>query len=274
MELDGTVLTQVVPVQTDVFEVEGLKACGMGILLDFATLPKGSQGEVETFPFAPAATNCSLVVDNANPAVNQEVTFTATLTPFGGTPIPKLVTIYHYLNGVRYDDDTWYSTLTYPKQFASPGIYTCYASFAGDSSYQASTSSAVTITVNKVATKTVVWAPPVWNPDTIVQPGPSNPISPGWYCRAVVDAADGTHPCGLANWYIDNATAGGVWSYNAPGVNGLPGCSAGMGGGFAKLQLNASDIANLSPGYHTLKCDYLGDSTYAASEWVGTIYVA
>lgn len=125
-----------------------------------------------------------------------------------------------------------------------------------------------------IATTTGVWAPSVNNPDTIFNPGPSNAIFPGWYCRAIVNAADGTHPCGLANWYIDNYAADGVWSNNAPGVNGLPGCSGGMGGGFAMLQLNAPDIAKLSPGYHTLKCDYLGDSKYAPSEWVGRFYVA
>ena len=36
----------------------------------------------------------------------------------------------------------------------------------------------------------------------------------------------------------------------------------------------ASDIAKLSPGSHTLKCGYLGDSKYAPSAWVKEIYVA
>jgi|BarGraNGADG00312_1021997.scaffolds.fasta_scaffold22239_2 hypothetical protein len=131
---------------------------------------------------------------------------------------------------------------------------------------------------SKVATTTQVWAPPVIGPDTIANPGPSMGAyiaqgSDGWYCRAVVNAADGTHPCGKANWYIDNQAAGGVWSNNAPGVNGLPGCSEGMGGGFAMLELHSADTLKLSIGYHTLKCDFLGDSKYAPSEWGGRIYI-
>lgn len=91
----------------------------------------------------------------------------------------------------------------------------------------------------------------------------------------MVNAADGTHPCGAANWYIDNYAAGGVWSVVPSGaVNGHPGCEAGMGGGAGMLTLYSADIAKLSPGYHTLKCDYLGDSKYAPSEWVGRFYVA
>lgn len=130
----------------------------------------------------------------------------------------------------------------------------------------------------QVATTTQVWAPPVVGPDTIANPGPGMGANiprgtDWWYCRAVVNAADGTHPCGKANWYIDDQAAGGVWSNNAPWVNGLPGCSGGMGGGFAMLEFHSADTAKLSIGYHSLKCDYLGDSKYAPSEWVGRIYV-
>ena len=130
----------------------------------------------------------------------------------------------------------------------------------------------------KIATVTRVWAPAVMGPDTIANPGPGMGayIRQGgdWYCRAVVNAADGTHPCGSANWYIDDQAAGGVWSNNGPGVNGLPGCSAGMGGGFAMLELHTADTLKLSVGYHTLKCDFLGNGTYAPAEWVGRIYIA
>ena len=39
------------------------------------------------------------------------------------------------------------------------------------------------------------------------------------------------------------------------------------GGVRSQLILYASDIAKLSPGPHTLKCDYLGDRKYAPSAW-------
>ena len=100
-----------------------------------ASLGTGKQG-----------TQLTLTASNTTPAVNQSVTFKATLT-LGGTPFSEPVTIYHYLNGVRYNDTTAYTTLTFATKWASAGTRTYYASFAGDSSYQASTSSAVTINV-------------------------------------------------------------------------------------------------------------------------------
>ncbi|MGA3199639.1 MAG: Ig-like domain-containing protein [Halobacteriota archaeon] len=100
-----------------------------------ASLATGKQG-----------TQLTLTASNTTPAVNQSVTFKATLT-IGGTPFSEPVTIYHYLNGVRYNDITAYSTLTFATNWTTPGVRTYYASFAGDSAYQASTSSAVTINV-------------------------------------------------------------------------------------------------------------------------------
>jgi glucose/arabinose dehydrogenase len=86
------------------------------------------------------------------PAVNQQVTFTATLTS-GGTPLSnKPVTIYHYLNNVRYTDTTANTNaagqIKLTQTFGSTGQRPYYATFAGDSSYKAATSSAVNINVS------------------------------------------------------------------------------------------------------------------------------
>jgi len=96
-------------------------------------------------------TSLTLSASNTSPAVSQSDTFTATLKD-ATTPISEPVTIYHYLNGVRYNDTTGYSTLTFATKWTTPGTRTYYASFAGDSSYQASTSSAVTVNVISVKT--------------------------------------------------------------------------------------------------------------------------
>jgi C1A family cysteine protease len=93
------------------------------------------------------ATALTLTASNTTPAVNQSVTFTATLRS-GGTPIPKLITVYYYLNGVRYNYATAYTTLTFATKWTTPGVRTYYATFAGDSSHQPSTSSGLTITVS------------------------------------------------------------------------------------------------------------------------------
>jgi Uncharacterized protein conserved in bacteria (DUF2334)/Bacterial Ig-like domain (group 3) len=105
---------------------------------------------VETKPLAP--TNVSLTASTSTPAVGQSVTFNATLKN-GTTPLSaKPVTIYHYSNGVRYNDVTNQNTdaggqVTATATFGYAGQRTYYATFGGDSSYGASTSSALTVTV-------------------------------------------------------------------------------------------------------------------------------
>jgi len=98
-------------------------------------------------------TALTLIASTTTPAVNQRVTFTATLNS-GGTPLSsKSVTIYHYLNGVRYDDTTATTNangqITLTQSFGSAAHRPYYATFAGDSSYQASTSSVVNVNVGQ-----------------------------------------------------------------------------------------------------------------------------
>ena len=103
----------------------------------------------------PAVTLLSLVVTNATPTVNQSVTLTATLTN-GTTPIPsEPVTIYHYFNDLRSNDTATATNqsgqITFNTSWAYPGQFTYYAAFAGDNSYQNSTSTVVTINVSGVS---------------------------------------------------------------------------------------------------------------------------
>ena len=99
-------------------------------------------------------TQLSLSASSTTPAVNQSVTFTATLSN-GTTPLSgENVTIYHLLNGVRYNDTTNTTNTTgqiaVTTSFGSPGTRSYYATFAGDGSYQTSTSSVVTVNVTNV----------------------------------------------------------------------------------------------------------------------------
>ena len=102
------------------------------------------------------ATALTLTASTATPVVNQSVTFNATLSS-GGTPLSgENATIYHYLNNVRYNDTTNVTNstgqVTVTTSFGSPGTRTYYATFAGDSSYQNSTSTVVTVNVTKMPT--------------------------------------------------------------------------------------------------------------------------
>ena len=91
--------------------------------------------------------------------------------------------------------------------------------------------------------------------------------------RYVINGADGKHPCGLANYYIDNQAAGGTWDITKPQPLYWQGCPAGMPGGAGGLYLYPNDTAKLAVGWHTLKIDYLGDSTYAPSQFVARFLV-
>ena len=97
-------------------------------------------------------TALALITSNTTPAVNQSVTFTATLKSGTTSLSSKSVTIYHYLNGARYNDTTNATNatgqLTFATKWTTPGQRTYYATFAGDSSHQASTSSVLTINVD------------------------------------------------------------------------------------------------------------------------------
>ena len=113
---------------------------------------QNSTSRVLTITVSVGQTQMTLTASNTTPIVNQQVTFNATLTN-GTTPLSgKTVTIYHYLNNVRYNDATNTTNatgqVTVTTSFASPGTRTYYATFAGDSSYQNSTSRVLTITVS------------------------------------------------------------------------------------------------------------------------------
>jgi hypothetical protein len=82
---------------------------------------------------------------------------------------------------------------------------------------------------------------------------------------AIVNAADGTHPCGPAfSYYIDHQAAGGVWYIPQ---NTQYGCGVGVMP-HAELQLSRSDTAKLSVGAHIFQISYPGDSKYAPAEYV------
>jgi hypothetical protein len=73
--------------------------------------------------------------------------------------------------------------------------------------------------------------------------------------------------CGQAlNFYIDGQPAGGKWAISSPGP--LNGCWV-----TSSLTLSPEDTAKLSLGAHTLTVDYIGDATYAPSQYVSVFNV-
>jgi hypothetical protein len=108
--------------------------------------PPNGIGPAPPSPVTKKPTTIGVTSDKRCVGVNKPVTFTVTLKD-GNTPIPREVTFYHTLNGVRYNDKTAFSTLTVPVSFTSPGIRYYYASFAGDENYLGSTSAVLPICV-------------------------------------------------------------------------------------------------------------------------------
>lgn len=120
----------------------------------------------------------------------------------------------------------------------------------------------------KIATSINPYVPPVWYAYGLIPTPLSQSVKQGQVAvvQYSIKAANGKQPCGAANYYIDDQAAGGEWSVSKeiPGY----GCPAGVSGGAGELTLHAADTAKLSPGYHSFKIDYLGDNTYAPSQYV------
>ncbi len=91
-------------------------------------------------------TSIKLEVSSSNPVIHEAVTFTATLIA-GNTPLSKSVTIWHTLKGARYNDITMESPCTVTKDWRFAGVRHYYATFAGDGTHAASTSSVLDINV-------------------------------------------------------------------------------------------------------------------------------
>jgi hypothetical protein len=120
----------------------------------------------------------------------------------------------------------------------------------------------------QLATSINAWVPPVWYAEGLLPvPGVQDAVVQGHPATvaAIVNAADGTHPCGPAfSYYIDHQAAGGVWVIPE---NYGQGCGAGVLP-HAELQLSGNDTAKLSVGTHMFQVSYPGDGTYAPAEYV------
>src|SRR5205823_4796022 len=104
----------------------------------------------------PGKTNTSTSVSAApNPAnIGQSVTITATVSPSGGTGSPT-GTVTFTDNGSALPSATLVgTTATITTSFTTAGSHSIVATYSGDGSFNGSTSTAVTLTVNVVKANT------------------------------------------------------------------------------------------------------------------------
>ena len=100
-----------------------------------------------------APTASTITASAASVVINGPVIFNTQLKDGKSMAVlaNKPITIYHTFNGVRYDDITINTDANgatkLTQQFASPGVRMYYAEFKGDSTYAASTSPLLSITV-------------------------------------------------------------------------------------------------------------------------------
>jgi hypothetical protein len=93
-------------------------------------------------------TEVMLSVDYGRPTLGQKINFIAQLVSQNG-PLAEAITIYHYVNDVRYNDVTTFADVNGQVEFSpamnTPGDFAYYAEFGGTEQYAPSTSSAVTV---------------------------------------------------------------------------------------------------------------------------------
>src|SRR5674536_75847 len=109
-----------------------------------------------------SATSVALSASTTTPSPYQYVTFTATLTS-GGNPLSgKSVSIYHYVDNVRYYDITANTDangqVKLMKSWAGAAQFQYYAATPGDSSHAASTSSELIVKVSGQSTSVALSA--------------------------------------------------------------------------------------------------------------------
>jgi hypothetical protein len=137
---------------------------------------------------------------------------------------------------------------------------------------------------NDILTGTTVdaYVPPQWYglgllPNPGGNSGPQTSVKQGQVAvvEVVINATDGTHPCGgssvfcyidgqVAGGHIVSQGAGGYWRVN-PDIG--YGCPGGVYGGAGQLFLDPDATAKLSLGSHTLKIIYNGNDPYARSQF-------
>ncbi len=195
-------------------------------------------------------TTTTISASPTNPPVGQTVTFTVNLKS-GSAGLSKSVTIWHTLNGVRYEDGT-HSTATdgvysFTQAFNPSGQRVYHAEFAGDSQYSASLG---TETVNVGAAPTTT---------TTITASPTNPTVGSGITLTVTVKAGATvltnKQVTVTHTYPGGTSSDGVFDTGSTGTKTF---SSGTYG-FA--------------GSRVYTAVFAGDSTYASSSGTVTVNV-
>ena len=186
-------------------------------------------------PADETSTTTALQTSGSPSLAGQPVTFTATVTPSDGSTVPDGEAVTFYDGGAAIGTGATASGVaTYTTASLSQGSHTVSATYAGDGTYQSSTSPAVTQLVNLNTSSTALTSsanPSAWG-QSITFTATVTPGSGSGTPTGSVTFKNGTTPIS-----------------SAPLVNGVA----------------AFVTANLTPGSLTISANYGGDANYSSS---------
>jgi len=202
--------------------------CG-GVESGIATLTVSASGK---------AGSTAALSASPNPAtVGQQVTLTATVSGPGATPTGSVTFYYGSEALATVTLSSGKATLPASTATLPVGAYSLTADYSGDSNYNASTSAAYTVTLNKATTKTAVAASP-------------NSVTPPADCTLTATIARSVGS-GFATGTVTfsvNGTSIGSAKLNASGVGTL-----------------SADTAGIASGSYPVVATYGGDSSDTGS---------
>jgi hypothetical protein len=193
----------------------------------------GTLTQTANAPTGTIVTTTSVSSSDNTPVLGESLTLSATVSA-PGTPTGTVI----FLDGATTIGQKALSgspTVTLSYTPLTLGNHTIVASYTGDNTFAGSTSSALTITINKANTNTVV----------VSSGNPIQQYSVVTFTATVTSGVSGIGtPTGMVQFSIDGST----FVVNV-GANG----TASYG------------TSNLAPGSHTVLATYLGDSNFASS---------
>jgi uncharacterized repeat protein (TIGR03803 family) len=206
--------------------------CG-GIESGFATLTVSGTSK---------DTSTTTLTATPNPAtVGQSVSLKATVTGSGATPTGSVTYDVTTIALGSANLSSGVATLTASSNGQAPGTYPIVANYGGSSTYDASASKAVTVTLNKAPTSTTLSA----NPTAVTPPGD---VTLTATVKRSTSGATGV-PTGTVSFTVEGITLDTV-KVNGSGVATLTASSAGISAGSYPIKAvyngDASDVTSTS----------------------------
>ncbi len=200
----------------------------------------GQESGFATLTVPGQVSSTALTASPASPSVGQQVDLSATVTGSQTTPTGSVA---FSVDGVSLGsaklNGSGVASLTASSNGIAPGSYPFTATYSGDSTYNASTSKALTVSLAKAPTATSL----------AVSPNPVTPPASATLTATVSRTASGAKgtPTGSVTFSVDGVTLGSA-KLNGSGVATLTASSAGI-----------------KPGSYPVNAKYSGDTSDSAS---------